>query len=73
MVLAATTNIHDILDGHVCLEVDCVDRLYLNFYVARLQTSPQVNGFLREHLGGPVASPAVMKAEGHREFRPFRV
>jgi len=27
---AAVTNINDVLEGHVALEVECVDRLYLN-------------------------------------------
>jgi hypothetical protein len=30
-------NINDVLDGHVALEVDCVDRLYLNAYVPNLR------------------------------------
>ena len=31
--------VNDILDGHVSLDVECLDRLYLNGYVPRLQTS----------------------------------
>lgn len=30
---ASVVNINDVLDGHVALEVECVDRLYLNAYV----------------------------------------
>ena len=73
-MLAATTNINEILDGHVVLEVDCVDRLYLNAYVPRLQTSPQINGFLREHLDNPVASPVIIEKIGNsfrREVKAF--
>ena len=30
-------NINDVLDGHVVLDLACVDRLYLNAYVANMQ------------------------------------
>ena len=45
------TNINDVLDGHVSLEVECVDRVYLNAYVPGLQVGGQVNRFIHEHLG----------------------
>jgi hypothetical protein len=38
-------NINDVLGGHVALEEECVDRLYLNAYVPGLQVGPQVNRF----------------------------
>lgn len=41
----------DILDGHAVLDISCLDRIYLNGYVPRLQTSGQVVGFLH-HLSG---------------------
>ncbi len=56
--LAAVTNINDVLDGHVSLDLDCVDRVYLNAYVPTLQVGGPVNRFLHDHLGQPVASPA---------------
>ena len=34
---AGVTNINEVLDGHVVLEIECVDRLYLNAYVPTLQ------------------------------------
>ena len=37
--MAPATNINEVLDGHVALEVECVDRLYLNAYVPGLQLS----------------------------------
>jgi len=57
----ATPNIETIIRDRVTLTVDCVDRLYLNGYVPRLQTSGQLVGFLRDHLGNPVPSPALLR------------
>ena len=52
--------IAEILDGHVTLEVECVDRLYLNGYVPSLATPGGLITFMRDHLGKPVPSPAVL-------------
>ena len=56
----ATPNIETIIRDRVTLTIDCIDRLYLNGYVPRLQTSGQLYWFLREHLGNPVPSPNVV-------------
>ncbi len=48
------TTVAELLEGHVTLEVECVDRLYLNGYVPALATGPGMTGFLREHLGKPI-------------------
>jgi hypothetical protein len=64
-VAARVININDVLDGHVVLDIDCVDRLYLNAYVPRLQVGGQVGQFCR-HLGQPIASPAVIEKIGNR-------
>jgi hypothetical protein len=32
----------DVLDGHVGLDLECLDRIYLNAYVPTLQTSAEV-------------------------------
>ena len=50
----------EILDGHVTLEVECVDRLYLNGYIPTLATPGGLISFMREHLGKPIPSPAVL-------------
>jgi len=49
-----------LLDEHVTLTVECLDRLYLNGYVRDLQTGPGVVRFLVDHLKFPVASPALL-------------
>src|ERR1700681_896015 len=59
-------NINDVLDGHVALEVECVDRLLLNAYVPCLQVGGQVERFCKQHLGQPIASPAVIERIGNR-------
>ena len=63
---SAVVNINDVLDGHVDLDVTCVDRLYLNVYVPNLQVGGQVITFLTEHRGNPVPSPALFKPMGDR-------
>ena len=59
-------NINDVLDGHVALDLSCIDRLYLNAYVPNLQVGGQVVTFLTEHLGNEVPSPVLFKRIGDR-------
>src|SRR5260370_36473962 len=54
-------NVETILREHVTLNVDCIDRLYLNGYVPRLQRPENLWWFLHEHRGNPVVSPALLK------------
>ena len=49
-----------ILDQHVTLEVECIDRMYLNLYVPGLQHINGVVGFFRKHRKQPIASSALM-------------
>jgi len=53
-------NINELLEGHVTLEVECIDRLYLNGYVPNLATPGGLIRFLTEHLGKPIPSPALL-------------
>ena len=59
-------NINDVLDDHVVLDIECLDRIYLNGYVPKLQVGGQVVTFLTEHLGNPIPSPALFKHIGDR-------
>ncbi len=52
-------NVAEIIKGHVTLEVQCVDRLYLNGYVPRLLTEGGVVAFLRQAGAQAVPSPAI--------------
>ncbi len=67
--MAVVTNVNELLDSHVVLDVECLDRLYLNAYVPNLQVGAQVAMFMRGHLGKKIASPAIMEQIGNR----FRV
>jgi len=53
-------SVAEILRQHVTLEVECIDRMYLNVYVPQLQTERGVVGFFRYHRGHPFASSALM-------------
>ncbi len=59
-------NVNDLLEGHVALDIECLDRLYLNGYVPNLQVGGQVARFMRDHLGCPVPSPAIFEQIGER-------
>ena len=53
-------SIPELLSGHVTLEVECMDRLYLNGYIGALATSGGLVTFMREQLGKPIPSPVVL-------------
>src|SRR5262245_3338735 len=50
----------EVLRDHVTLEVEGIDRMYLNVYVPDLQREQGVVWFLRHHRGHPFASSALM-------------
>ena len=52
--------IPELLKEHVTLEVECLDRLYLNGYIGTLATSGGLVTFMREQLGKPIPSPVVL-------------
>jgi hypothetical protein len=58
--------VSELLDDHVVLDLECLDRIYLNAYVPNLQVSGQVINFMRDHLRCPIPSPAVMTKIGER-------
>jgi len=53
-------SIPELLNGHLTLEVECLDRLYLNGYIGSLATSGGLVSFMREQLGKPIPSPVVL-------------
>ncbi len=64
--MAHVVTVPELLDGHVVLDVECLDRVYLNGYVPKLQAGGQVVSFLHDHLGMKIASPAVFEQIGTR-------
>src|SRR5918999_238627 len=63
---AGAMTVNQVLDGHVVLDLECLDRIYLNGYVPNLQVSGQVVVFLTQHLGHPIPSPALLAPIGER-------
>lgn len=51
----------EVINEHVTLEVEGIDRMYLNVYQPKLQTDKQVASFFRFHRGHPFASSALME------------
>lgn len=56
--------VNEVLDGQVALDLECLDRIYLNAYVPMLQVGGQVVSFLTQHLGNPIPSPAIFEKIG---------
>ena len=63
---ARVVTVGEILDGHATLDIECLDRIYLNAYVPVLQSSRQVVAFMTQHLGLPIPSPAIFDKMGQR-------
>jgi hypothetical protein len=62
--MANPVTVNDVLDGQVALDLECLDRIYLNAYVPNLQVGGQVVSFLTAHLGYPIPSPAIFDTIG---------
>ena len=54
-------SVSEILSDHVTLEVESIDRMYLNVYVPQLQRELGLVSFLRYHRGYPIPSSAVFR------------
>ena len=64
--MSHVVTVPELLDGHTVLDIECLDRIYLNGYVPKLQVGGQVVTFLHDHRGMPIASPAVSGQIGAR-------
>ena len=51
----------EVIDQHVTLELECMDRMYLNVYQPKLQTPKAVFWFLREFPGKGAVSSHKMR------------
>ena len=58
--MSVPRTVADVLRDHVTLEVEGIDRMYLNVYVPKLQRELGVVGFLRHHRGHLFASSALL-------------
>lgn len=54
-------SVAEVLRDHVVLELEGIDRMYLNVYIPRLQIVEGVLGFIRQHRGHKVASTAMVE------------
>jgi len=53
-------NVADILNHHVVLELEGIDRMYLNGYIPTLQTGAAAAFFIRKQFDCPIASTAMV-------------
>lgn len=60
--------VREVLRDKVGLDIECVDRVYLNGYVKYLQMPGGVINFIREQRNWPIPSPKMMKKIS-QEFR----
>jgi hypothetical protein len=58
--MSVPRSVAEVLRDHVTLEVEGIDRLYLNVYQPKLQSAKQAACFFRYHRGQPVASSSLM-------------
>jgi len=62
--MSVAPSVAEILRDHVTLEVEGIDRMYLNLYVPRLQTDGGVASFLRYERGARVPSTFLLAPIG---------
>ena len=58
--MSVPRSVAEVLNGHVTLEVEGIDRMYLNVYVPGLQREQGVATFFRFHRGHQFVSSALM-------------
>ena len=62
----------DMVAGHVALDIECLDRIYLNGFVNKLQTPGGVVYFFHDHRGKPIVSPALFEPIGEKFRRDIK-
>jgi hypothetical protein len=60
-MMSLPRTVADVLNEHVTLQLECIDRMYLNVYQPRLQYDRGVVSFFRFHRGYTFASSALME------------
>ncbi len=78
--MTVARSVADVLTDHVVLQVECIDRMYLNVYVPGLQYPAGLVAFVHRQLDLPIASTAPLgrisdgfSAAMHRFARDQRV
>jgi hypothetical protein len=62
----------ELLEEKVTLDIEGIDRLYLNLYQPMLQTGAGVAAFFKQHRGAKVASTALMGPMSHAFVKAIR-
>src|ERR1700730_7047970 len=65
-VMSLPRTVADVINSHVTLELECLDRVYLNVYQPKLQTPKGVYYFLRDNYGTGAVSSHKMKSISER-------
>jgi hypothetical protein len=52
--------VKEVMTEKIALDIECVDRVYLNGYVKHLQLAGGLITFIREQMGFPIPSPMVL-------------
>jgi len=58
--MTVARSVADVLTDHVVVEVECIDRMYLNVYVPGLQYEAGLVAYVHPQLGLPIASTAPL-------------
>src|SRR3954453_17536769 len=58
--MSVSRSVAEVLADHVTLEVEGIDRMYLNVYIPGLQREQGVASFFRFHRGYPFVSSALL-------------
>src|SRR3974390_3129930 len=59
--MSVPRTVADVIRQHVTLDVECIDRMYLNVYQPKLQHEQGAAYFFRYHRGHSMASTALME------------
>ena len=65
--------VDEVLSVHVVLDIECLDRVYLNAYVPILQSSGQVVAFMTQYPDMTIPSPALLEKISQRSCCAGRV
>ena len=65
-------NAGEVLAEHATLDLECIDRMYLNVYVPMLQSGAGAAYFFRKVRGNPVPSSALMEPMTRRFVAALR-
>jgi len=58
--MTVARSVADVLADHVVFDVECIDRMYCNVYVPKLQYAGGLLGYIQRQLGLPIASTAPL-------------